>query len=107
MSEQVTEPLKSSKLKLVLIVSVVLGLLLASRFVDIPGALKGALDWIEGLGVVGMVVFVVLYIVACIFVLPGSALTLGAGAIYGLPVGFALVSVGSTLGASATFVIGR
>jgi uncharacterized membrane protein YdjX (TVP38/TMEM64 family) len=106
-NDQVTESGKSGQLKLVLIVGLILGLLVASRFVDIPGALKGALDWIEGLGVLGMVVFVVLYIVACIFVLPGPALTLGAGAIYGLPIGFALVSVGSTLGASCTFVIGR
>ena len=86
---------------------VVVGLLVASRFVNITGTLKSALDWIEGLGLLGMAVFVVLYVVACVLVLPGSVLTLGAGAIYGLPVGFALVSVGSTLGATATFVIGR
>lgn len=86
---------------------VVVGLLAASRFVDIPGLLNGALEWIEGLGYTGMAVFVLLYIVACIFVLPGLILTLGAGAIYGLGVGFALVSVGSTLGASVTFMIGR
>lgn len=94
-------------LKFLIVAGVVGALGVGSRFVDLREILSSALNWIEGLGVSGMVVFVILYIVACIFVLPGSVLTLGAGAIYGLPVGFALVSVGSTLGAGATFLIGR
>ena len=44
---------------------------------------------------------------ACIFFIPGSILTLGAGAIYGVVVGSVLVSVSSTLGATAAFLIGR
>lgn len=94
-------------LKIIIVGGVLGGVVVASRFVDFPAMLNSALNWIEGLGVVGMVVFVILYVVACVFVSPGSVLTLGAGAIYGLPIGFALVSIGSTLGAGATFVIGR
>lgn len=105
--ETTKESKKTSWPKLLVVGCVVVGLLAASRFVDVPRMLVDALSWIEGLGLLGMAMFVVLYIVACVFVLPGSILTLGAGAIYGLGVGFTLVSVGSTLGASATFVIGR
>lgn len=98
---------KPAWVKWVLIIAVLAGLFGVSRVVDIPGLLTDGMAWIEGLGTVGMAVFIVFYILACVLVLPGSVLTLGAGATYGLPIGFALVSVGSTLGATATFVIGR
>jgi uncharacterized membrane protein YdjX (TVP38/TMEM64 family) len=97
----------SSKGKWLLIVGVIGALVVLGLFIDIPAKINGTLSWIEGLGAVGMGVFVVLYVAACVLVLPGSAITLGGGAIYGLPVGFALVSIGSTLGATATFIIAR
>lgn len=94
-------------IKLLCVAAAVCALIALGQVVDIPEKINAVLAWVEGLGAVGMAVFVGLYIVACIFVLPGSAITLGGGAIYGLPVGFALVSVGSTLGATLTFVIAR
>ena len=78
-----------------------------SQFVDIPGALQNALNWIEGLGLIGAGFFVLLYIVASILLLPGSILTLGAGAIYGPFNGTLLVSIASTLGATGAFLVGR
>jgi uncharacterized membrane protein YdjX (TVP38/TMEM64 family) len=39
--------------------------------------------------------------------LPGSVLTLGAGAVFGLVKGAVLVSVAATLGATAAFLVGR
>lgn len=51
--------------------------------------------------------FVGAYVLATVAFLPGSALTLGAGAAFGLWKGFALVSAGSTLGACAAFLVGR
>lgn len=51
--------------------------------------------------------FVALYVLATVAFLPGSVLTLGAGAAFGLGKGFVLVSVGSTLGATAAMLAGR
>jgi len=96
-----------SRLKLIAFGLVIVGLLALSRFVDIPGTINSILDWIKGQGAVGAILFIFLYIGACVFVIPGSLITLGGGAIYGLPMGFALVSAGSTLGATLTFIIGR
>ena len=48
-----------------------------------------------------------LYILACLFFLPGSVLTLGAGAVWGVVGGVPVVSVASTLGATAAFLVGR
>lgn len=69
--------------------------------------LKQGLDWIAQLGPWGSVIFIGLYIVATVLFIPGSALTLGAGAIFGVAWGSVYVSIGSTLGATAAFLVGR
>ncbi|MFS8910449.1 hypothetical protein NW841_04830 [Synechococcus sp. H60.3] len=40
-----------------------------------------ALGWVEGLGPVGPVLFIAIYIVATVLLLPASVLTLDAGAV--------------------------
>lgn len=89
--------------KIVLVGGVLCALVVLLRFLDI----EALIAWVEGLGTKGMVLFVVLYAVACVFLVPGLPLTLGGGAAYGLGMGFALVSLGSTLGATITFIIAR
>src|SRR6056297_2961765 len=64
-------------------------------------------SWIGGLGMWGPVVLVAIYVVATVLLVPGTILTLAAGAIFGLASGTATVSAGSTLGASAAFLIAR
>lgn len=97
----------SGGLKLVLGALAVLGLLVAARLLPVGEYLKQFLDWIRDLGPVGYALFIAAYVAASVFFLPGSALTLGAGAVFGLGGGFAAVSVGSTLGAAASFLVGR
>ncbi len=69
--------------------------------------LSNALNWVDQLGPTGPAIFILIYVVACVFFIPGSALTLGAGAIFGVVKGSVFVSVGSTLGATAAFLVGR
>ncbi|MBA3498264.1 MAG: TVP38/TMEM64 family protein [Gemmatimonadota bacterium] len=72
------------------------------------GALIPAFSaWVDGLGVWGPVVFVAGYAIAAVAFVPGSLLTLAAGAIFGLGKGTALVLVAATLGASAAFLVSR
>jgi uncharacterized membrane protein YdjX (TVP38/TMEM64 family) len=59
------------------------------------------------LGPWGPVVFGAAYFVAAVLFVPGSALTLAAGVIFGLGVGTATVSVSSTAAAGASFLIAR
>jgi uncharacterized membrane protein YdjX (TVP38/TMEM64 family) len=82
-------------------------LLAVGRYFDIQGLLRGALERIEELGPAGAAAFVGIYVVACVLFIPGSILTLGAGAVYGVVRGSLLVSVASTLGATAAFLAGR
>lgn len=69
--------------------------------------LLGALQWIDGLGWAGVLAFVGLYALATVAFVPGSALTLGAGAVFGLLKGTLAVLVGATLGAILAFWVGR
>jgi uncharacterized membrane protein YdjX (TVP38/TMEM64 family) len=87
--------------------------LLAAAIVAV--AIGWPLDaWLDGVAawtathVVGAgVLFVALYVVAAVLVVPCAILTLAAGFLFGVPLGVALTSLGSVLGAAAAFPTGR
>jgi len=68
------------------------------------GALR---DWIGSLGALAPVAFVVIYAAATVAALPGSVLTVAAGALFGSLLGVVTVSIASTLGATLAFLISR
>jgi uncharacterized membrane protein YdjX (TVP38/TMEM64 family) len=65
------------------------------------------LGCVEHAGVWGPVVLGVIYIVCCVFLIPGSIPTLAAGFLFGVPVGGVTAVVGSTVGACVAFQLGR
>lgn len=69
--------------------------------------LVAALEWTQGLGALGPILVALFYIVASVFLLPGSVLTLGAGFLFGVPVGLLSAWTGATLGACVAFLVGR
>ncbi|BAU07754.1 TVP38/TMEM64 family protein [Fischerella sp. NIES-3754] len=84
----------------------------AQQSVNTPGFnpqewLRNALQWIDSLGTVGAIAFIILYIIATVAFLPGSILTLGAGVVFGVVWGSIYVFIGATLGATAAFLVGR
>lgn len=81
--------------------------LIAIRMLPTGDAQATFKSWIAGLGAWGPGVFVLVYIVATVCLIPGSLITLVGGAVFGLWFGFALVSVASTIGAAAAFLIAR
>lgn len=66
-----------------------------------------ALPWIQNLGVAGAIAFIGVYIISTVAFLPGSVLTLGGGAIFGLFWGSIYVFIGATIGATLAFLVGR
>jgi len=64
-------------------------------------------EWVEGLGALGPIVFIFGYAAAVVAFIPGSLLTLAAGAIFGLAEGTLYVIVAATLGATLAFLIAR
>ncbi|KXG74034.1 TVP38/TMEM64 family protein [Thermotalea metallivorans] len=63
--------------------------------------------WIKGFGAIGPLVYILLYIIACVFFLPGLPIAILAGFVFGPVWGTIYASIGATLGASAAFLIAR
>ena len=64
-------------------------------------------SWIQENPNVSWLVFLGLYILATVLLLPGSVLTIGGGWLFGFMEGLVIVSLSSTLAASCSFLIGR
>src|SRR5258706_3107778 len=97
----------SGRWKWVLYATAGVALVLALKYFHVQDLLKSALDWVARLGPWGPVIFIGLYVVATVLFVPGSVLTLGAGAVFGVALGSVCVSISATLGATAAFLVGR
>jgi uncharacterized membrane protein YdjX (TVP38/TMEM64 family) len=93
--------------KAVLIGLILLAVGIGFLFLPVKAWTLALQGWIKGLGLLGPLVFAVLYVIATVFLIPGSALTLAAGAIFGLWVGAATVIVGANLGALCSFLLAK
>jgi uncharacterized membrane protein YdjX (TVP38/TMEM64 family) len=102
-----TNPPTSVRWKWLLYVGAVGVLVAAAKFFNVQDLLKQALEWVAQLGPWGPVIFIALYVVATVFFVPGSVLTLGAGAVFGVMWGSIYVSIAATLGATCAFLVGR
>lgn len=94
-------------IKLIIILLVVIALVAAAEFFDLKQVFRDTMAWISGLGSLGPLIFIGLYIVVCVLMLPGFILTLAAGVLFGVVKGSIAVSIGSTLGATCAFLVGR
>ena len=74
---------------------------------DFSTLFKSLLEYVSDTGIVGQIIYGLVYIIATIVFIPGSILTLGAGFIFGVVKGSIIVSISSTLGAGLAFLIGR
>lgn len=99
---------KFKRLVLFFSIALLLALLIvATRSAYVQDVLRTLLMRIEDLGWWGPVAFVATYNLATVLFVPGSVLTLGGGAIFGLWWGSVYVFAASTLGAVFAFAIGR
>jgi len=64
-------------------------------------------EWVDGLGFWGPAVFVLGYAAATLAFVPGSILTMAAGAIFGLAKGTLLTFLGATVGSTFSFLVAR
>jgi uncharacterized membrane protein YdjX (TVP38/TMEM64 family) len=69
--------------------------------------LQNILTWVQGLGPIAPVAFILIYNIATVLLIPGSVLTLGGGVLFGLVWGSIYVLIAATLGATIAFLIGR
>jgi uncharacterized membrane protein YdjX (TVP38/TMEM64 family) len=94
-------------LRLVIAVALIAAVVAGLALLPVKDYLARLLESIEAVGPWGPVVLAGAYAVACVLFVPGSVLTLGAGFLFGVVYGTIAVSIGSVLGATASFLIGR
>jgi uncharacterized membrane protein YdjX (TVP38/TMEM64 family) len=105
-SPTATAPQKRVPITKLLLVVLALGALLAlGRWAG--GYIPVFQAWVEGLGAFGPIAFILGYAVAVVAFIPGSALTLAAGTIFGVAKGTALVFVAALLGSTGAFLVAR
>jgi uncharacterized membrane protein YdjX (TVP38/TMEM64 family) len=102
-----TTPSRIPWLKIALGLLLVAGVVILFRLLPVNVWMKQFQLYVQGLGTVGYVLYVLAYIVCCVFFIPAIALTLGAGVIYGFALGSVIVIIGGTLGATAAFLLAR
>jgi uncharacterized membrane protein YdjX (TVP38/TMEM64 family) len=94
-------------LRPVLVLLTIVALLGVAHALDFQEQLRWTLSWINGLGPWGPLAYAALYTVSTVAFIPGSFLTVGAGAIFGVLQGSIIASISATLGATAAFLVGR
>lgn len=64
-------------------------------------------NWVNGYGVMGPLIYIIVYILSCVLFLPGLPITIVGALAFGPVKGAILSSTGAALGASAAFLIAR
>jgi uncharacterized membrane protein YdjX (TVP38/TMEM64 family) len=99
--------MRSSRIRIIAGLVLVALIVVLTTVLPVKEYLVWFLGWAQANGPLGAVLLGLLYIPACLFFIPGSLLTLGAGFAFGVVWGTIAVSCGSVLGATAAFVAGR
>ncbi len=103
--------------KIAVVAAAAMLLMALAKVLPLTEYIERMLDALQNFGAMGLVILAVVYVFACVLMLPGSALTLGAGflaatlwpdnIIMAVAMGTAAASAGSIAGATAAFLLGR
>ena len=80
---------------------------LAAAARTLGGRIPELVAFVDGLGFWGPAVFVAAYAIGVVLFVPGSAMTLAAGALFGVARGLAVAWSAATLGAGLAFLVAR
>jgi uncharacterized membrane protein YdjX (TVP38/TMEM64 family) len=94
-------------LKIIAAVALLIAFVILARLLPVGEWLEQFKAWVQGQGAIGYVLYVLVYVVCCVFLVPALALTLGSGAIFGFIGGTLVNLVGATLGATVAFLLAR
>ncbi len=95
-------------IKLILTSTVFVGLVLAALvYVDAQDQVMALLTWIDSLGILGPLMFMLVMALVVILLLPGVMFTTGAGFAFGVIEGSIAVVLGTTIGATGAFLLAR
>ena len=93
--------------KWIVILLVVIGLSILAKVLPVRSWIASLIDWVQQLGPVGVIVFILAYALATVLFLPGWIFTVSAGLIYGVVRGTLIALTGATIGAALAFLVAR
>jgi len=82
-------------------------IIVALSFSSVQESSQNFLRSIQDFGSASAIVFIGVYLLLTVLLIPGTVLTLSSGAIFGVVYGSLYTFIGATLGAIAAFLIGR
>lgn len=86
---------------------IVIALLILSTVLPVKDWIRSFINWVQHLGTLGVVLFIVAYALATVLFLPGWIFTVGAGLIYGIVGGTLVALTGAIIGATLAFIVAR
>ena len=89
------------------IVAVIAAVIVGFRKLPTGEWIEQVNTWVESLGAWGPLAYGGFYILAALLFIPGSAITIGAGALFGLGIGTVVVSLASTASAAIALPLAR
>ena len=93
--------------KILVLLFLISGAVSALVFLPFDNWLGRLEQYVQSLGAMGPIVAVLLYAGATVLFVPGSALSIAAGALFGLRTGFLVAFTGANLGALLAFFLAR
>ncbi len=98
--------------KPILSIAFILGIILLLNYFNVFDYitienLKNLKEFINGFGILGPIIYIVLYIGVCLFFLPAIPIALLAGFAFGPIKGTIMASLGSTIGCALAFLVAR
>ena len=97
----------SKGIKIVITLGLFTLLVVLVHFFPVARWISQVVEWIRTLGFFGSLLYFLVYVLGTVLVVPGTALTLGSGLLFGVLWGTILVSLASVLGATIAFLIAR
>jgi uncharacterized membrane protein YdjX (TVP38/TMEM64 family) len=91
----------------IVLVLIVAALIVASALLPVKDWIRSFINWVQQLGPLGVVVFIVAYALATVLFLPGWIFTVGAGLVYGIVGGTLVALTGAVIGATLAFIVAR
>lgn len=101
---------KSGIIKIIIVVVVIVAMFFIARqfgLLNFLTNIEAMQKWFQSLGLLGYAVYILLYIIVAVFMLPASVFTIVAGITFGSILGGVLSIIGSTIGATIAFIIAK
>nr|MBI5492504.1 TVP38/TMEM64 family protein [Deltaproteobacteria bacterium] len=98
-----------NKIRFVILLIFIAASFISIRFFNLSGYLdqERLRGWIDGFGVWGPLVYILVYVLSASLMVPGLPVTVAGGVLFGPVKGSIYVLIGATLGAMAAFLIAR